>query len=299
MTELSAEAKHLGLDEEIQDPEPMQVVQEEPEPAAEERPEWLSEKYTSVEEQARAYSEAQAAMHEANQRAKALEERLTALERQQPQQQQDQYNPYDYQYDPLQQVSYEDQLRELYDQDPVAATRALLAERDQQLYQMQQQAQQIQNWQQQQQKPIQDTWQETQAQLIADSAVERVTSRHEDFQEYAEDVKKWLNEENPGYISDTDAWNLAKMENALETAYKVKKAERILAHEDELRSQGLSPEEIERQRKVSSQTLTGASARPQDPSEDEKQLAAMVASGDQSYAAARRQIWGDLRSPQT
>ena len=81
MTELSQEARHLGLDEEMQEPEPMQVVAEEdPEPEPE-RPEWLSPKYASVEEQAKAQAESERRMHEEIQARAKLEERLSALDR--------------------------------------------------------------------------------------------------------------------------------------------------------------------------------------------------------------------------
>ncbi len=307
MPELSEHAKHLALDEELQQPDPPEVITEEEAQRREaeaQRPDFLVPRYQTVEEQARAYKEAEREMHETKQQAKQLEERLAALEAQQQQfQQPQQPQPWEMGYGPqseyFSQAEYEAQLQQLAREDPLTAMRAVMAEAEEQrLAHMQQQAQ-VAQMQQQQLQPWQEAQQQTQAQLIADHAYNRVLDQNPDYEEYHEDVVK-LMEQDPGWINPADAWDLNKLTTAVTRAYKVVKGERLSATDDELRARGLTQADIERQRKLSAQTVQGRSAAPESElTEEQKNLAGMLASGtDGSYKQARQHLWGALRAPQ-
>jgi hypothetical protein len=291
--------KHLGLDEPLAEPEPDTSVLQPASPEGAdtpERPEWLDQRFDSPEEQAKAYREAERRMHDTLQANAELEKRLAALEERIPEQPQEPQYDYSAFSDPMQQAAYRDQLSQLAEENPLAAMEALLNEREQ-LWQMQQAA----AWQQQQvaaaaYQPQMMQQQQTQAALVANEAKRNVTSRHEDFSEYEDQVAQILTDD-PEFIAGQHSWDLSKLERGLERAYRIAKAEALTAREQELRDQGVDPAEIERQRKMNAQTMQGVSARPDEPSAEEKQLAAMVESGMQSYGAARNSIWGPMRAP--
>lgn len=291
--------KHLGLDEPLAEPEPdtsvLQAAQEaEPEP---ERPDWLSDRYQSVEDQAKAYSEAERRMHETLQYNAELEKRLASIEERMgdPQQQSQQFDYSEFN-DPMQQATYRDQLAQLAEENPLAAMEALLAQRDQAMWEQQQMAEMQRMQQAAVYQPQIRQQQETQAALVANEAKRNVTQRHEDFGQYEDQVAQIISDD-PEFIAGQHAWDLSKLERGLERAYRIAKAETTFAREQELRDQGVDPAEIERQRKMNAQTMQGVSARPEEPSPEEKQLAAMVESGMQSYGAARNSIWGPMRAP--
>jgi hypothetical protein len=302
--DLGPREKHLGLDEPMQEPEPVDLEALQPEQPAEaepEKPEWLDPRFNTVEAQAQAYSAAERQMHAVNQEKADMEKRLAALEeRYDPNNYQQPYDPgYDQNYyDPVTQASYEEQLRQLAETDPLAAMRAIAAEQAQALQAQQMQAAQLQQMSQAQQQPLVQQQQETQAALVANEAKRNVTARHEDFRNYEDQIAQVLTDD-PEFISGQHAWDLQKLERGLERAYKIVKAEEWAGHEQELRDQGVAPEDLERHRKMAAQTMQGVSARPDEPTQEEKQLADMVNTGMQSYGAARKHLWGDMRAPTT
>lgn len=303
-SKLSPDAQHLGLDEELPKEELTILTEEDVQAqeraaAAAERPDWLDPRYDSPEDQAKAYKQAERAMHEANQRAKAMEDRIAHLEanfqRPEPQQSEE--------WDPTQQVlergDYEAQLDYLARENPLQAMRMLMAEQQQANLEFMQEQARIAQYREQQMRPMQEARENTQSQLVADAAYERVVARNPDYDDYHERVVELVND--PEWISAEDAWDLGKLERAVERAYRVAKAERITSTDEELMAQGLSQAEIERQRKMQAQSLRpAAQSREAEMTPDERVLAGILnsAEADGSYASQRRVIWGDLRGPQ-
>lgn len=224
----------------------------------EERPDFLLEKFESPEDQAKAYAEAEREMsrmreemaRERDQFAAALQniESLRTPE-DPPQQQQFQQQPYAPENDPLLQ-----QYQQALD---MGDARALLAINLELNRQMTQQA--IQEGMKDLSGRVEKS-QDVDREVAITLATERVARQHEDWEELAPEVGRLL-QQNVEWIPSTSS--IEAYEKAIGQAARVVRAERILA--DNTRNESV------RQQKISSQGLTGDSARTFSPEEQQKE----------------------------
>lgn len=245
------------------------VENEEPPP---ERPEWLPDKFKQPEDLARSYSELESKLGEQGRQLSELQQALEA-QQQQP----------DYGYDPTgQPYGYLDPAQEyiaqLYEENPVEATRFVL---QQELAQMQQQAQQQAQFQAQQQQPYQQAQQQSQAAMTAYVTEQHMIDRYDDWEDVKDSAMGILQNRQ---IPQHELLSQPDFERHVDEAYRLAKYEALTGQEQEMLAAGISQEEINRNRKLQAETLTARRSAPReevDPSTAEAQqlLAARQNSG--------------------
>lgn len=254
--------EHLALDEELTEPEriPAPVAEASPpEDTEPERPEWLPDKFKAPEELARSYGELEGKLGDQGKTITDLQTQLSEMQAQ-PQQDLGYQDPY----------TDQDYLAQLYEENPIEATRLVL---QQQLGEMQQRAQQAQQQQQQQQAPMYAAQQATQAEMIADVTSRHMEQRYDDFEQYRGRAQELLQERN---IPPEELMSLPDFERHVDEAYRLAKYETLAGQEQELRQAGVSQEEIDVMRKQQAQTLTGRSVAREQLSPSEEQAQSIV-----------------------
>lgn len=214
-------------------------------------PDFIPEKFrgdtleASAEALARSYTEAERRLTELSSQNRAMEENYQMLSQQLSEIQQAQQQP---QIDP---ADANAQLYAMYENDPVG-TMALLAQQAAQTTVQQTMAQQ---------QPVTAQQAEAQAALVAQYATNELRGRYSDFDQERERISAVI-ENNPRFRND-DLWgNPTTATAALDEAYKLVKAEDLLA--GKLPAQpGYDAEAA----KVAAQTATGGSPRPATPDE--------------------------------
>lgn len=201
----------------------------------EERPAWLPENFKSPEDLAKSYQEAQRKITEQGQEIKGLNEAFGELTSQFDQfaEQQNRPDPND----------VRNQLLAMYENDPVG-TMAQIA---------QQTAQQVLAQSQSQQAPPQ-----TDPNVIGTLANAELAARYQDWPQYANDVRELVSSD-PLFQNEQIWSSLPSVTNALDRAYKMVRADKVLTGEaEQLRQQADS-----RQMKLAAQSAVGATGRPE------------------------------------
>lgn len=256
-------AEQIGVD--LPEPEAPEVIAPEPEgkdtPEASvpERPDWLPDKFKEPEQLVRSYSELESKLGEQGKTISDLQRQLEETAAAQQQQQQ----PYGYE----QPWTTDEYLAQVYEENPVEAMRLTVA---QQLQEMQQHAYMAQQQYAQQQAPLVQAQEATQAEVIAEISENRVAQRYDDYPQFSERAKEILTGRN---IPLQDLYNLPVFEQHLDEAYKLAKYESLSGQEEELRSAGVSQEEIDRLRKAQAETLTARRSAPREQLSPEEEMA--------------------------
>lgn len=273
MAERKSVKEQLGVD--IEEPVEVEVTPvAEPEPAPEpapDRPEWLPSQYKTPEDFAQAHKSAQDKIREQGETLREQGQQLELLS----QQQQPRTEPTDV----LTAVADEiEQAREAGDVHREVQLQAWLQQQTvQQAFQGFQQAAQQQTGQQQ----------EIQASLYAETMDGAMTRQIDDWPDYRERVAETL-EAYPGLLTPEDSLSTERTQKGLKAAYDLVKAQDVLSQQEQLREKGLSQADLGRARKLQSQTMTGASGRPDQPSQADQDLAEMQqALHGNSYASFR------------
>lgn len=211
------------------------------------RPEWLPDKYANEEEFVKAYKSAENKIREQGESLAAIQSELEQYREafataQQPQQQQ--VDPYS-----------------MYEEDPLAATNALIDQRMSRIERL---------LQQQQQQTYQPIYQQQNEQLayIADA---QMGQQYEDWNDVKERVGEIIRE-NPILFPNEALGSLQGVTSALDNAYKLAKYESLNQQVDQLSA---SQAETARAMKLGAQTATGAAGRPDSPEENQQFLDAL------------------------
>jgi len=218
----------------------------------EERPDWMVEKFTTVEDQARAYAEAEREMGRMREEmARDRDNFQIALQNMEALRPEDQQTPPPQQYNPDQ-----DPLLQQYQQAlDMGDARALLA------INLELNRQQIVAGVQEGLKELSGTVQRNQdvdREMAITMATERVARQYPDWEEIAPEVGRLL-QQNSEWIPTSSS--VEAYEKAIGQAARVIRAERILVDNDRT--------ERTRQEKIASQGLTGDSARVFTPEESQ------------------------------
>lgn len=218
------------------DSDPDLVAEEQGNP---ERPEWLPENFKSPEDLAKSYAESQRKITELANEKKGLEESVQSLAAQFEEFTAAQNRP-----DPNQIYS---QWEDRYNQDPISTMAEIAAATAQQILQ-----------QQGQQQPATDM------DTIGALANMTLAQQHEDWGEHVPRMKEILASE-PVFANDNLWRDLPSTTRALESAYKMAKAEALLTNNADLAQQQAADT---RAMKLGAQSAVGASGRPPAPSSD-------------------------------
>jgi hypothetical protein len=238
----------------------------------EERPDWLLEKFTSPEDQARAYADAEREMQrmrsEMERERSQFADALQNLENLRPEEtpQQPQQNVYSPDSDPLLQ-SYQQAL-------DMGDARALLAINLELNRQMTQQA--IQEGMRDLSGRVEKSA-EVDREVAITMATERVARRYDNWEELAPEVGRVL-QENSEWIPTQSS--IEAYEKAIGQAARIVTAERILA--------GQQREDQIRQEKLNTQGLVGGSARVISPEEGAREWDAIKNAQLTGYAGILR-----------
>ncbi len=192
---------------------------------------------------------------------------------------------YQPQYDPAwDQTSNDDYINELFAENPGEAVRTML---QQELAAMAQQNYTAQQQYQAQQAPMLEADRSTKAQVVADITSRHMDEKYGDWSEHAGRAQEILQERN---IPDHELFDIPQFERHVDEAYKLAKYEALTGQENELRSQGVSQEEIDRLRKAQAETLTARRSAPREEIPPEQQKAQELLAARQ---AAGRPAWYD------
>jgi hypothetical protein len=245
-------------------PTPAQLEAErkaEEEAAAEpERPEWLPEIFSTPEDMAKSWTESQQKITEFGQRLAEIEQG-----QQEPQ----------YQQEPaFSQDDFQEGLYEQYAEDPLKVTAYMAQQAALATYQQMEAARQAQLQPQQQ----------TSHELAAFAADQMMAETYSDWQTVKDDVVRVL-QSDPGILREEDARSLQGTRAALTRAYQIAQYNRM---SQEAEQAGLTQAQAEEAMKQNAQTLSGASARPAEPSAQEQKIAELKqAIKGASYSAIR------------
>jgi hypothetical protein len=113
-----------------------------------------------------------------------------------------------------------------------------------------------------------------QDELVAAHHAMTMQRAYPDWDSYAPKVRDLIQAE-PWRLPDAALSDLAATQRALSDAYEVLKARDLLAEQEQLRERGLSQADVSRARKLEAQTMQGASGRPDEPSQVDRDLAEM------------------------
>jgi hypothetical protein len=259
--------EQLGVDlpeaeeQEVIEPEAAEEISAE-EPSV---PEWVPEKFRKNPEAfAASYASLENELRQRGEREKEMRTELDQLQAWAAQaQQQPQYD----QADPLASYAAEleaardngDTLREVQLQTWLNQYAIAQAFGQQQAYQAQQQAPQLQ----------------AQNELLAVQAKETMARKHADDWDEVEPRFAQLLESDPDLLSERALSSLAGTVGALERAYQLVKAEDGRQQVEQMQEAGLSQADLDRARKLQSQTMSGSSGRPDQPSAADALLAEM------------------------
>lgn len=224
------------------------------------RPDWLPENFQSPEDLAKSYQEAQRKITELSTQNKGLEESIGNLSAQF-----EQFTAQQNQPDP--QAVY-GQWSEMFEQDPIG-TVAQIAQASA--------AQALQQYQQQAQQPLQAT-QQTQSALVAAYADQAMTAQYQDWNEEKGKVAEFI-QDNPDIFHEGLFADPTKATKALETAYKMVKADDVLSGNTVAQQQMADT----RQMKLAAQSAVGASGRPDVPGSDQAAWEAIKAAKPSTY----------------
>lgn len=262
--------EQLGVDDNDPDPGPQiqavsTEVEEEPvvEAPVDERPAWLPEKFKSEEDFAKSYGALEEELRQRGNREREMAGRMEQLEalameaQRQPQAQAD---------DPM--AVYADELalaRENGDARREAELHAWL---------VQQTIGQAFQGNQQRMQAEQAPFMQAQHEMLAVQAKTEMTRRYDDWQEKEDRIAQLL-ESDPDLLPDSALASYQGTVNALERAYKLVEVEDLRAQMETMREQGVTAADVSRAKKLSTQTLSGSSGRPGEPSEADRHLAEM------------------------
>lgn len=275
MAERKSVKEQIGVElEEPERPEPAAVVEPEPEEVTEpERPEWLPEQYKTPEDFAKAHKSAQDKIRELGERSSQYEQQLADM---QAQMQAPARDPNDV----FQAVA--DEIEAARENGDVARELQLNQWLTQQTI-----GQAFQGFQAQTNQP--DPNQGIQADMVAAYADDSMAKRYDDWPDVRDKVAETL-QTKPYLLPEAHLFDLTKLQESLDTAYQLVKTGQLLEQQQQLHEQGLSQADVNRSRKLSAQTLTGATGRADEVSEADQQLAEMKAAlHGGSYAAFRNQ----------
>lgn len=266
--------EQIGVD--IDEPEPIEQTLPEAEveevPEAPERPEWLPEQYKTPEDFAQAHKSAQDKIRE---QGEQLREREQQIEQIAQQMQAPQTDP-------------SDVFAQVANEIEVARENGDVA-RELQLNQWltaQTVAQTFQGFQAQTQQQFQQQ-QQMQTGLYAEQIDSSMERQIPDWGDYRERVAEVL-QERPGLLSPDDMISPDKAQRALRDAYDLVKAQDLMEQQATLAEKGLTAADVGRARKLQAATVTGSSARPDQPSPMDVEMAEMKqALHGSSYAAFR------------
>ena len=209
------------------------------------RPEWLPANFKSPEDLARSYTESQRKITELSTQNKGLEESIGNLSAQF-----EQFTAAQNQPDP---DAVYGQWSQAYEQDPIG-TMAQIAQATAQ--------QTIQQFAAQQNQPLQAT-QQTQSALVAAYADQAMAGQFEDWNDVKGKVADFISDQ-PDMFHEGLFADPTKATRALETAYKMVKADDVLSGNTVAQQQQADT----RQMKLNAQTAVGASGRPVAPAGD-------------------------------
>ena len=224
-----------------------------------ERPEWLPDNFKTPEDLAKSYQESQRKITELSTQNKGLEESIGNLSAQF-----EQFTAAQSQPDPQAVNGY---WADLYEQDPIG-TMAQIAQATAQ--------QTIQQFAQQNQRPLQAT-QQTQSALVAAYADQAMSNTYTDWNDEKGKVAEFI-QDNPDIFHEGLFADPAKATKALETAYKMVKADDVLSGATVTQQQMADT----RQMKLAAQSAVGASGRPDAPSASDE-WAAIKAAAPKTY----------------
>jgi hypothetical protein len=114
---------------------------------------------------------------------------------------------------------------------------------------------------------------EVQNEILAVQARDSMARRYEDWGEKEQRIAELI-ESDPDILPES-AQSLSAMVSALDRAYKLASYEAQAEMLAELREQGVTAADVSRAKKLSSQTLSGSTGRPGEPSEADRHLAEM------------------------
>lgn len=204
---------------------------------ADARPDWLPENFKSPEDLARSYTEAQRKITELSTQNKGLEESIGELSAQ--------FNEFvtvQNQPDP---ADVEAQWLNAYEQNPISTMQELARITAENV---------AKQYAQQNQQPA------VAPDVIAFMADQNMAAQHEDWAGYKQQVVEFI-QSNPLYANDQLWQNPAAATQALDSAYKMVKAESVLSGNDVVQQQL----DATRQMKLNAQSATGAGGRPDSP----------------------------------
>lgn len=259
--------------------EEQQQAQQALEAEQSDRPEWLPEQYKTPEDLASAHRSLQERLRQESESRKALEQRVDELTEYAQTAQQPAYEPTDV----LDSVAAEIQsAREVGDVRRELELQAWL-----QNYTWQQAA----SAQAADQAAAAEPALQAQDELIAAHHAMQMERMYPDFTEYAPRIRELIQAE-PWRLPDQALNNFGETQRALSSAYEILKARDVLSEQEQMRERGLSQADISRARKLEAQTMEGASGRPDEPSQVDRELAEMQAAlrRNSGIAAIRQEM---------
>lgn len=222
-----------------------------------ERPEWLPENFTSPEDLARSYSEAQRKITEQAQQMKGLEDAVNTMR-----EQQEQFIASQNQPDP---EMVQSQWQEMLEADPVNTVAQIAAASAQQA---------IQQYQQQQQ-PVGENL----TALVAAYADQTLQAKYgQDWEDNKAKVGEII-QSNPLFQNDQFWTNPQSATAALENAYKLARTDEILSGNTVVQQQMNDT----RQMKLAAQTANGASGSHAAPADDQSEWERIKNAGPTPY----------------
>lgn len=265
--ELPVGPEDAGAPQEPEAPPESEPTPDEPEAPAAERPAWLPPNFKSEEDFANSYKNLQDELRQRGNREREYQERLGQYEQQLAAQQQ---GP--------SQEEYSDQLAEAYEQNPLAVMQFIAAQTAQGMMAQLQQQQQAAGVPQLQ----------AQNELLARTADQEMASAYSDWEEVKEAVGELLTE-RPYLLPDDALGSLGRTTQALDAAYKLVKADELIAQQQQFQQAGINQEDLDRASKLRGATLSGANGRPEPVSDADRELAGMK-------QALHGGSWAQLRS---
>lgn len=253
-------------------PSPEQPQPDEEQPPEADRPDWLPDQYKKPEDLAAAHRSLQNELRLRAEREKQLIEQMGQMSQalREPQQPAS--------ADPLAGIA--EALQEARDNGDAYREAQI------QQYLIQQTMQQsLANYQQQTASQFQPQA-DQQNEMMAMLAYNEMGRKYEDWSDIEDRVGQTL--ATDPFFQGQQVNSVQEGVNLLERAYQFTKYHDLVAQQGELRQAGLQQADLDRARKQQAQTLSGATGRADQPSEADKELAAMQAAlRGSSYAAAR------------
>lgn len=217
------------------------------------RPDWLPERFKTVDDFVSSYEHAQSKIGEQNQVIGELRQQVTAIQ-ESIQQQSQQHQQHDIEEQLIEALESGDGRQQL-------ATMAWLAAEAARMHAAQMQ-------------PQQPAVPQSNADILAFAAEQTLSARYQDWGEYADDIGKLVAEHNLSIPPDA---TLEQVVAGREWLYKLARAERFEREQAASQQQG-------QQAKLAAQTMGGAGVRPATMTDDEAYAARIRAAGGGSYA---------------